>query len=58
MLEKIDILEIIKKNWSNMTSRNDKWNTAFCQKCGTDLTGFYNYCDPCKRDEKIKEILK
>ena len=50
---KLSILNAIKSNW-----KNNNCDTAFCQKCGVDLNGFHNYCDTCKRDEKIEKILE
>ena len=34
-----------------------EWNTSFCQSCGCDLEGYSSYCQTCKREIKIKQII-
>ena len=50
---KLLMLETLKKAWVN-----PNWDTAFCQSCGVDLNGFHNFCEVCKRNNKIEKILQ
>ena len=52
---KVEIAKMLNEKKGHLFG---KWDTAFCQICGQDLDGFHSYCQECKRDRKIKEILK
>jgi len=34
-----------------------EWNTSFCKSCGCDLVGYNSYCQTCKRELKINQII-
>ena len=53
---RLELVEIINKG-------NFKWESTFCQKCGTDLyenrSVIYGcFCIQCERDHKLKEIIE
>jgi predicted amidophosphoribosyltransferase len=44
---------------SKILDKNEQcgWNTSFCKSCGCDLEGYNNYCQTCKRELKINQII-
>ena len=54
-LHKLAIIETIKRGFS---TTGGNWETAFCQRCGKDLDGFYSFCNSCKRDGKLEKLLE